>query len=359
MTTCLDLTAERSLAASATKVGSAERVLLPFKEDSLSTEDKQSLLQRYGCQSSSYFNLQAGVQHFGSAHRGYVSYFRQRFLGSEFNIAFTRPVCADEDFHPLLDALEASTKRPSIFMAVDADCASALIDRGYRCNDMGVEYSLSLNSFDVKGKEKKYLRWASNFGRRGFVVKEQAWSEVNEDRVRDISERWRQTKAVTKRELRLITRPPEYRDAWGVRKFFCYLKGELVGYVFFDPYFQDDKIIGYTANIIRACPGIKPNGFLDYTILEAMKVFQKEGVARLSLGLAPLHELQSFPHEIASLRYLQQLMYRYGSFLYAFQALAYHKTRYRAQSEHWFQCIPPGISLPKATIATLKAIQVF
>ena len=58
-------------------------------------------------------------------------------------------------------------------------------------------------------------------------------------------------------------------------------------------------------------------------------------------------------------RYLQQLMYRYGSFLYAFQALAYHKTRYRAQSEHWFQCIPPGISLPKATIATLKAIQVF
>jgi lysylphosphatidylglycerol synthetase-like protein (DUF2156 family) len=330
-----------------------------FKENCLSIDAKQRLITQFGRQSSSYFNLQENIEHFGAADKGFVSYFRQRFLGTDYNIAFTNPVCDEKDLNCLIDALEKTTGRPSIFMAVDARCANTLIARGYRSNDMGVEYSLPLDEFSVKGKEKKYLRWASNFANRGFVVKEQAWSEVDALKVHDISERWRQTKAVTQRELRLITRPPEFKDSWGVRKFFCYHNGELVGYVFFDPYYEQGRVIGYTANIIRGCPGIRPNGFLDYTILEAMKVFRDEGIPRLSLGLAPLHLLQRFPHEVRSLRYMQHLMYRYGSFLYAFQALAYHKTRYRADSEHWFQCIPQGISLPKAAIATLKAIQVF
>lgn len=330
-----------------------------FKENSLSTEEKQKLIMRFGRQSSSYFNLQENIEHFGSAQKGFISYFRQCFLGTNYNIAFTNPVCDQQDLNCLVDALEKTTGRPSIFMAVDARCANALVDRGYRSNDMGVEYSLPIDEFNVKGKEKKYLRWASNFASRGFVVKEQGWSEIDSQRVHQISERWRQTKAVTQRELRLITRPLEFKDSWGVRKFFCYHNNELVGYVFFDPYYEQGKVIGYTANIIRGCPGIRPNGFLDYTILEAMKVFRAEGVPRLSLGLAPLHLLQRFPNEIRSLRYMQHLMYRYGSCLYAFQALAYHKTRYRADSEHWFQCIPRGISLPKAAIATLKAVQVF
>jgi len=347
----------RAPASSARQDREVKSVPLPT-ENALDTAQRRALLEHYGTQSSSYFNLQKGVEHFGAEGMGYVSYFRQRFWGMDFNIAFTRPICARSDVQSLIKSLESTTQRPTVFMAVDSECAGLLADLGYRCNDIGVEYSLGIHDFDLKGRDKKYLRWASNFAQRGFEVKEQSWDEVDAQRVYEISRQWLGTKAVSSRELRLITRPPDFEDAWKVRKFFCYQHGRLVGFVFFDPFFENGRILGYTANILRACPGVKPNGLLDFTILEAMKRFRAEGVSRLSLGLAPLHELEATRGEIKSLRYFQQWMYRYGNFLYAFQALAYHKTRYRAESEHWYQCIPEGISIPRATIATLKAIRV-
>ena len=196
-------------------------------------------------------------------------------------------------------------------------------------------------------------------GKRGFDVKEQKWSEVDAEQVKHISTLWRHTKAVKDKELRLITRPPEFKDAWEVRKFFCYYEGELVGFVFFDPFFKDEKLIGYTANILRGRKDIHPNGFLDFTLLEALKVFKSEGVTDLSLGISPLHEITAHPKEVKWVRMLQKLMYRYGSSFYAFQELAYHKTRYRADSTMWYQCIPPNSSTLKAAASVLIAINVF
>jgi len=328
-------------------------------ENGLSLAQRQSLISQYGTQSSAYFNLQDNVQHFGTQQLGFVSYYVKKMLGKPYNIAFTRPICAAEKFDELIQALEEHTRRPTIFMAVDQSCADALIKRGYSCNDMGVEYFIDIPSYEIKGKEMKYLRWAANFGHRGFEVKEQDWDEIDPHLVEKISLEWRQTKAVKARELRLITRPPEFKDTWEVRKFFCYHNGELVGYVFFDPFFKDGKIVGYTANILRGRHDIKPNGFLDFTILEAIKTFKNESIPTLSLGLTPLHDLQPHENEISWIRHLQNFMYRRCSFIYAFQALAYHKTRYRPQEVKWFQCIPPDASSVKAAIVTLKATNVF
>ena len=125
------------------------------------------------------------------------------------------------------------------------------------------------------------------------------------------------------------------------------------------PKIKNNKLLGYTANILRGRKDIHPNGFLDYTLLEAMKIFKNEGLAELSLGIAPLHEIAAHPKEIKWVRMMQKLMYRYGSSLYAFQQLAYHKTRYRADSTMWYQCVPPNSSSVKATAAVLTAINIF
>ena len=90
-----------------------------------------------------------------------------------------------------------------------------------------------------------------------------------------------------------------------------------------------------------------------------MKLFKAEGVQVLSLGISPLHEISFHAREVKWVRMLQKLMYRYGSSFYAFQELAYHKTRYRADSTMWYQCIPPDSSSLKAAAAVLIAINVF
>lgn len=333
--------------------------LEPSKINNLSLEERHELIKQYGYQSSSYFSIQQGVDHIGIAGVGFIAFYPQRFLGTTFNIAFTNPVCAPQKIAQLVELLERVTANKTIFMAVDKQCAEQLIAMKYSCNDMGLEYHLPIADYKIEGKQMKYLRWAANLATRGFVVKEQKWDEVDAEQVKHISTLWRHTKAVKDKELRLITRPPEFREAWEVRKFFCYYEGELVGFVFFDPFFENGKLLGYTANILRGRKDIHPNGFLDFTLLEAMKVFKAEGVPTLSLGISPLHEISCHPKEIKWVRILQKLMYRYGGSFYAFQELAYHKTRYRAGSTMWYQCVPPNSSAVKAAAAVLIAINVF
>jgi lysylphosphatidylglycerol synthetase-like protein (DUF2156 family) len=327
--------------------------------NNLSLDERHELIRQYGYQSSSYFSLQKGVDHIGITGVGFVAFYPQRILGTTFNIAFTNPVCAPENIPQLVELLDRVTSNKTIFMAVDQQCAEQLVSMNYSCNDMGLEYHLPIADYQIEGKQMKYLRWAANLGKRGFVVKEQKWNEVDAEQVKHISTLWRHTKAIKDKELRLITRPPEFREAWEVRKFFCYYEGEMIGFVFFDPFFKHGKLMGYTANILRGRKDIHPNGFLDFTLLEAMKTFREEGVPILSLGISPLHQIACHPKEIKWVRILQKLMYRYGSSFYAFQDLAYHKTRYRAESTMWFQCVPPNSSAIKAAAAVLIAINVF
>src|SRR5690606_39737216 len=114
--------------------------------------------------------------------------------------------------------------------------------------------------------------------------KAQPWEPIDAAEVRGLSDAWRSQKAVSGRELRLLTRPPVFSEEWGVRKFYCYQDQRLIGYVFFDPFFREGQLIGYTANILRTWPGIRPSGVLDHILLEAIKQFQSEGVSNLSLG---------------------------------------------------------------------------
>lgn len=330
----------------------------PVYINNLSLQERQSLIKRYGSQSSSYFSLQEGVDHIGIVDVGFIAFYTQKILGTRFNIAFTNPICAPKDIPRLVDLVQNITGYATIFMAVDKSCAEQLIALNYTCNDMGLEYTLPISSYKVAGKHMKHLRWAANLGKRGFVVKEQQWDEVDAEAVKHVSDLWRSSKAVKDKELRLITRPPEFKDAWGVRKFFCYYHNQLVGFVFFDPFFKDGELLGYTANILRGRKDIHPNGFLDFTLLQAMKKFKGEGVQRLSLGIAPLHRIAKHRNEIRWVRLLQQCMFRYASSFYAFKELAYHKTRYRADATMWYQCAPPNASSFKATLAVLIAINV-
>ncbi|MDG9670796.1 DUF2156 domain-containing protein [Hahella sp. CR1] len=306
-------------------------------EAPLSVAERRHLLLQYGAQSSAYFSFQPGVQFFGSAQHGFVSYCPLDRWKGGVDVIFNNPVCADQNLTWLLNRFLASRERPAVFVGIESKVAEALAQQGYVVNEMGVEFSFSLQDFCVRGKHKKQLRHAANLGARyDLKVEELRASQVNAEEVEAISQRWLKQKAVKRSELRLLTRPPQHRDEWLTRRFYCFQGERLLGYIYFDPYFTQGAVTGYCANILRCLPSIGPAGLLDYTMLQAIEQFRREGVPRLSLGIAPLHDLQEIAGESPLLRRLGQWLYRNGSGLYAFAPLAYHKTRYRGEERKWY-----------------------
>ncbi|MCH8498232.1 MAG: DUF2156 domain-containing protein [Marinobacter sp.] len=298
----------------------------------------QALVSRFGHQSSAYFNLQSGVRRFGARGLGFLSYRPVKCLGRVFNFVFANPVCEPRMRRWLLRAFLNSVPGRHLFVGVDAEVAADLASLGFHLNEFGTEYSLPLAEFSLAGKAKKQLRHAANLHHRAPVsVLEQPWQDVDGAAVKALSEAWRQHKAVGSRELRLLTRPPVYGDEWGVRKFYAYDgDGRLLGFVFFDPFFEQGQVTGYTANILRQDLERAPTGLLDYIILTAMQVFQQEGVSRLSLGIAPLHGVEAMAGERRLVRHIAQLLYQHGNQFYAFKALSYHKTRFRGEETKWY-----------------------
>jgi 2-polyprenyl-6-methoxyphenol hydroxylase-like FAD-dependent oxidoreductase len=320
-------------------------------------KDVMHLLKQFGDQSSSYFSCQSACRYFVDASLGCVAYAPQKVGFKTVNVIPTRPLCKSEDTYALLKRLELITSHQSLLIGIDAVGRNALKPYGYSHSQLGREFQLPIKQFEVAGRAKKYLRWVANFEKRGFEVKEQSWLEVDHERVETISSTWRKSKTFSWRELAMLTRPPVFNDEPGVRKFFCYLDGRLVGYVFFDPYYREGHVIGYCANILRCDPSIRPHGFLDYVILCATEKFRAEGIDSISLGMAPLYGVEAEENDLPLVRGLARFIYNNGSFIYAFKDLAYHKQRYRMTESPWYICYK-NLSLLTVAIATAKACRV-
>jgi len=322
-----------------------------------SIAERRAYLLRHGSKPNAYFHLQPDIEHFDVPGVGFVSFHRQAGVLGAVPIVFLKPICPPDELEGLLRQFIAAHRGRCLFIGADPHMASLLRTMGHAPTRMGTDFNIPLDGFKVAGRRMKYLRTVARNGEKGITVHEQRWSEVDQDAVKRVSEAWRQTKRTNSRELRLLTRPPIFGDAWGVRKFYAYQDGRLVGYVFFDPFFRDGKVVGYTANILRAEPGLKPRGVLDYIVLQAIEVFRAEGMETLSLGLAPLHDVQEEPGDRPVLRRLLQGMYAYGNRLYAFRDLAFHKSRYRGEEEFAYAC-NIGVGDVSAAVRTLLATNV-
>jgi lysylphosphatidylglycerol synthetase-like protein (DUF2156 family) len=319
--------------------------------------ERQNYLLQHGVRPDAYFNLQQGVSHFDLPGVGFVTYYAQRGLLSEIPIIFTRPVCASEHLQRLIEAFLHKRGPRAFFIGMDHETALVLGRLGFAVNMMGVEFNIPLADYSIGGSRMKYLRTVLNNATKGIEARELRWSDVDRREVERISMAWLRGKRVSSRELRLLTRPPEFGDAWEVRKFYCFKHGRMIGYVFFDPFFRDGKVVGYTANILRSEPNLKPRGTLDFTLLTALKTFQRERVETLSLGIAPLHNLRPVSGEAVALRKMLELMYNRMGFLYNFRELAFHKTRYRG-TESTVYCCKRGPSALEAAVITLRATNV-
>jgi len=288
-------------------------------------------LKRYGSNSLSFHTLQNGIQYFDIDPYGYIAY---KDFGP-FRFALSDPVCDDSDIASMVQRFDNEHGNITFFH-ITAKTANALNRLGYHVNESGEETLIDLATYSFSGRDKEDIRHLHNkANREGVLVHEIYGDRDVYEEAQKITGQWLQNKRTTS-ELWFITRQPVYDDFLCVRKFYGYLDGKIVAYVYFDPVWDGSEVLGYCPSILRCLPDA-PKGVLPWIICEAMGKFKKEGVGKLFLGLMPLYNIEDDIHKLYNYSPETMMLMRWiyssklSNWFYGFKNLAFHKQRYRAE----------------------------
>ncbi|MFE8072388.1 DUF2156 domain-containing protein [Marinobacteraceae bacterium S3BR75-40.1] len=300
--------------------------LKDINEGRFTFSDRVEYLKKFGRHSQSFSTLQPGMQYFDLPGVGYIGYMKK--WGSVF--VLSDPVCESEHFELLLERFMAKYPNAN-FIQISKPVVNILSEKhGMYGTQFGSESRLDLRTWSLKGKKKQVIRTALNQAEKNGITVMERFSD---DHTREISEAWIRTRKCKSNEIRFLIRPMhmDYRE--NERHFYAYQDGKAVGFVYFDPIYDRNKIVSYVPNISRANADFKQGIF--YTLIaHAIEVFQAEGVPYLDLGLIPLalHD-EMEPQESRLLKKLLHQLYERGNFLYNFKGLNFTKSRFRGDIE--------------------------
>ncbi len=291
------------------------------KIDAFTFEERISYLRKYGDHCMSFSTLQSGMHYYDVPGMGFIAYMQKWGLRA----VLSDPVCDPKDRETLLREFLKSYKNIA-FAQISQDIADLLHEKfGYYATQFGVEINVDLQKWDLKGKKKQVLRTSVNHAKKEGVVIEE---KCTNDGCRQLTDEWLKTRKVKNREIVFLIRPMDMEYQEGTRKFYAYLDGELIGFIFFDPVYSDDKINGYVPNISRFSNKFKPGIFYPLMI-HAMETFKQEGVKYLHLGLCPVVvDDQDMPCESGILKKIIRLLYEYGNWIFSFKGLYFTKSRF-------------------------------
>jgi phosphatidylglycerol lysyltransferase len=247
----------------------------------------------------------------------------------------SNPVADPANFEIILT--EFHKKFPNVsYMQVTKPVVDILHQKfNYYGTLFGSESKIDLTNWDLKGKKKQILRTALNQSEKaGITVKER----YSDDHTKEISEAWIKTRKCKSNEIRFLIRPMVMNYKENERRFYAYQDGKAVGFVYFDPIYDKNKIVSYVPNISRACAEFKQGIF--YTLMcHAMDVFKAEGIPYIDLGLIPLSLADEL--EVQESRLLKKafkMVYEKGNFLYNWKGLEFTKLRFRGTMEKTYVC---------------------
>ncbi|HDP25646.1 MAG TPA: DUF2156 domain-containing protein [Deltaproteobacteria bacterium] len=312
--------------------------------DLFSLEERLVYLRNYGNHCMSFSGLQPGMQYFDIPGMGYIA-FKQLW---GLHAVLADPVCHRKDRETLIREF-LLTGRKIEFAQVSEEVADLLHEKfGYYCTQFGVESVVDLENWDLRGKKKQVLRTSVNHARNeGIRIEEKDSGEGT----RQLTGEWLKTRKVRNREIVFLIRPMEMEYEEGTRRFYAYLDGELVGFIFFDPVYEDGRIISYAPNISRFSHRFR-QGIFYPLMVHAMETFKEEGVKYLHLGLCPLVVGDDEKAcESPILKRIIRLLYRYGNSIYSFKGLYFTKSRFCGSERKTF--CAHGSSLPAKSFLTL------
>jgi len=305
-------------------------------------------LQKHGRNAFSYATLQKGMEYFIDDSMGYVAYSSVKhpiFAPKGKKIVLGDPVCSRDKVSDLTDCFLENCGEP-VFTVVSESCAESLRGLDFKINSIGYEPVLDVQNYNTKGDWKKLdaIRRARNQilkkDRKGKVLEEKV--KITEEDVEKISradlekvsKSWHKGKILNKREIWIYARNPVYSQEQDVRKFFARTKdGELVGYAFYDPIYEDDSVVGYSANTVR-CDESNYRKLSIAINMVACEKFKDEGVKEFNLCIAPFDKTDrgKFNDHAFTSSFIK-LLRRYGDRVYNFGGLSFYKGKYRAEEK--------------------------
>ena len=324
----------------------------------LAPEIRRHLLRQNGSFTLAYSaTYQPGLEHFGD-ERGFLAF--KRVGGTA--LVLSDPVAPAAERAGLIDRFRAQY-RDVCFWQVSRAVAELLAARGFLINEMGTETRLDLAAYSFDGKEKRNLRMATNrMQKRGYVTRECALDEVDPAEVQALSDAWRRTRSIKRREVVFLNRPFSLENEVDVRRFFTFDRdGRLVALGFFDPVYEAGEVIGYSTSFKRRLPEADLKAGHAITRV-AIEKFQREGKRHLFLGLSPLADIADADfrcNRLVSLWF--RFAYRNRAFnrwIYNLQGHAEHKRDFRGVTEQTYYASDKVLAIPRL-LRLLWACRIF
>lgn len=289
-------------------------------------------LKQYGSHPMSFSTMQPDMAYFELPGVGYIAYAQH--WGMQF--ALSDPVCAPALRAQLLDRFLERYPR-AVFVQVSKAVVDHLHGRhGYYGTQFGSESKITLADWNLRGARKQIIRTAVNAAAgAGIEIREGGFDHD----VKRISEAWIRTRRCKNNEIRFLIRPMliDYRE--GTRYFYAHAPGgDAVGFIFFDPIWQDGRLAGYVPNISRSSANFR-QGLWYALMAHALAVFKEEGVPCVDLGLVPLQvDAGIEPQESRLLRTTMAVIRERMDFLYNFKGLEFAKSRFQGRIEKTYCC---------------------
>ncbi len=314
-------------------------------------QERLDYIRAYGNHCMSFSTLQPGMQYFDVPGKGFIAFMPK--WGSA--MVLSDPVCADGDRERLIGDFLKIHPRTG-FIQITEPVADLMHHQfGYYATQFGIETIIDLNTWSISGKKKQVLRTALNQAKKmGVEIRECP----GENCYHELSKNWMSTRKIKNREIGFLIRPMNMDHQHETRKFFAYLDGEIIGFIFFDPVYQDGKIISYVPNISRFSHEFR-QGIFYAIMLTAMDQFKQEGLGEINLGLSILVlDEADKKSEALLLKNIERLIFRYGNFIYNFKGISFTKSRFMGR-ENKFYCAHKWFLPAVKLISVFKLANVF
>ncbi|MVX62613.1 DUF2156 domain-containing protein [Clostridium chromiireducens] len=250
------------------------------------------------------------------------------------NIAIVagEPICSDKDMNNILLEFKSFCSDNSLsicFCQVSEKYINVLKNADFIVQEYGKEAIIHLDTYTISGSKTSKIRWANNkMDKLGIKVTEyKPLIERNqkiEEQIVNVSNEWLTMKKSSELSFMLGTIS---LDKPFDRRYFIASnpEGELLGFIVCFPY-ESHK--GYFIDITRRSKDA-PLGIMEKLTIEICKVLKEDEVKEVSLGLAPLADIQS-SHSIEGITVYKffKFMYKYMNSFYGFKALYDYKKKY-------------------------------
>jgi len=237
------------------------------------------------------------------------------------------------------DAARVAGARP-VFYEVKAQSLPLMLDLGLNLFKMGEEAIVDLQQFSLDGPDRKKLRTThSRAGRDGLslTLHTPPYDDALLGELRVISDQWLLAKHAREKGFSV----GRFDAAWLAEcdLALVMLNGEIVAFA--------NILTGGThqqaAIDLMRYSGAAPKGVMEYLFTELMLQLRAKGVAKFSLGVAPLSGIEIGPN-VKTWNRLGAGVYRHGAHFYNFQGLRAFKEKFDPDWQPRYLAAPSTIA---------------